>query len=304
MTQGNPDLEWEKADQYDVGTDLSFFDGALTFTADAFLKDTRNLLYSKPVAATTGFTNYTCNIGSMRNRGLEFAVGGNLGKHDFHWKGDFNISFVRNRLTSLIGDDEILRTDDYHALKVGEEVGSFYMIKMTGIYQNDEEVPTYLYENYGVRAGDCIYEDVGGPAGEPDGDISSAYDSQFVGSPNPKLTGGLNNSFTYKGFDFNVFFTFLRRQAVRVLDRRPAARKRQLARARVGGPGPLDRPWHDEHHASCHLWLYLELHDVQEHAFPARRLLSASAECLSGLHASENAYAPDWRGQAPRLCPG
>lgn len=208
MTQGNPDLEWEKADQYDVGTDLSFFDGALTFTADAFLKDTRNLLYSKPVAATTGFTNYTCNIGSMRNRGLEFAVGGNLGKHDFHWKGDFNISFVRNRLTSLIGDDEILRTDDYHALKVGEEVGSFYMIKMTGIYQNDEEVPTYLYENYGVRAGDCIYEDVGGPAGEPDGDISSAYDSQFVGSPNPKFTGGLNNSFTYKGFDFNVFFTF------------------------------------------------------------------------------------------------
>ncbi|MBP3202972.1 MAG: TonB-dependent receptor [Bacteroidales bacterium] len=208
MTQGNRELEWEKADQYDIGTDLSFFSGALTFTVDAFLKDTRNLLYSKPTAATTGFTNYTCNIGSMRNKGLEFAVGGNLGKHDFHWKGDFNISFVRNKLTSLIGEDEILRTDDYHALKVGEEVGSFYMIKMLGIYQSDEEVPTYLYENYGVRAGDVIYEDVSGPNGEPDGDINSAYDSQFVGSPNPKFTGGFNNSFTYKGLDFNVFFTF------------------------------------------------------------------------------------------------
>ena len=46
MTQGNRDLEWEKADQWDVGTDLSFFSGALTFTADAFLKDTRNLLES------------------------------------------------------------------------------------------------------------------------------------------------------------------------------------------------------------------------------------------------------------------
>jgi hypothetical protein len=144
----------------------------------------------------------------MRNKGLEFAIGGNLGKHDFHWKGDFNISFVRNRLTGLIGEDEILRTDDYHALKVGEEVGSFYMIKMTGIYQSDDEVPTYLRDNYGVRAGDCIYEDVSGPNGEPDGDISSAYDSQFVGSANPKFTGGLNNSFTYKGFDFNIFFTF------------------------------------------------------------------------------------------------
>ena len=203
MTQGNPELEWEKADQYDIGTDLSFFQGALTITADAFLKDTRNLLYSKPVSATTGFTNYDCNIGSMRNKGLEFAIGGNLGKRDFHWKGDFNISFVRNKLTSLIGDEEILRTDDYHALKVGEEVGSFYMIKMLGIYQNDEEVPTLQYDNYGVRAGDCIYEDVNG-----DNDIDTVNDSQFVGSANPKFTGGLNNSFTWKGFDFNFFFTF------------------------------------------------------------------------------------------------
>ena len=208
MSQGNRDLEWEKADQYDLGTDLSFFEGALTFTADAFLKNTRNLLYSKPTAATTGFTNFDCNIGSMRNKGLEFAIGGNLGKHDFHWKGDFNISFVRNKLTALIGDDEVLRTDDYHALKVGEEVGSFYMIKMLGIYQSDDEVPAYLYNNYGVRAGDVIYEDISGPDGKPDGDINSAYDSQFVGSPNPKFTGGLNNSFTYKGLDFNVFFTF------------------------------------------------------------------------------------------------
>ena len=205
MTQGNPDLEWEKADQYDFGTDLSFFSGALTITADAFLKDTRNLLYSKPVSATTGFTNYTCNIGSMRNKGIELAIGGNLGKRDFHWKGDFNISFVRNELTSLIGDDEILRTDDYHALKVGEEVGAFYLIKMNGIYQSDEEVPTYLYDNYGVRAGDCIYEDVNGPEGNgPDGDITSADDSQFVGSPNPKFTGGFSNSFTWKGWDAGI----------------------------------------------------------------------------------------------------
>ncbi len=203
MTQGNRDLKWEKAEQYDVGADLSFFNGALTFTADAFLKDTGNLLYAKPTAATTGFTTYTANIGSMRNKGLEFAIGGNLGKGDFHWKGDFNISLVRNRLTSLIGDDEILKTDDYHALKVGEEVGSFYMIRMTGIYQSDEDVPQTLYDSKGVRAGDCIYEDVNG-----DGDIDSVNDSQFVGSANPKFTGGFNNTFTWKGLDLNIFFTF------------------------------------------------------------------------------------------------
>lgn len=203
MQPGNPNLQWETAHQYDVGVDLSFFSGALTFTADAFLKDTENLLYDMPISATKGYTTLTSNIGSMRNKGLEFAIGGNIAKGDFHWKGDFNISFVKNRLTSLIGDNEVLMTDDYHALKVGQEIGSFYMIKMLGIYQSDEDVPAYQYENYGVRAGDVIYEDLNG-----DGDITVEDDAQFVGSANPLFTGGLSNTFTWKGLDANIFFTF------------------------------------------------------------------------------------------------
>ena len=203
MQPGNENLQWETAHQYDVGVDLSFFQGALSFTADAFIKNTENLLYDTPISATKGYTQLTSNIGTMQNKGLEFSVGGNLGKGDFHWKGDFNISFVKNRLTSLIGDNEILKTDDYHALKVGEEIGSFYMIKMLGIYQSDEEVPAYQYEHYGVRAGDVIYDDV-----NKDGDIKEEDDAQFVGSANPKFTGGLSNSFTWKGFDANIFFTF------------------------------------------------------------------------------------------------
>lgn len=203
MQPGNDDLQWETARQVDLGTDLSFFRGALTFTADVFLKKTDNLLYDMPISATRGYTQLTSNIGSMLNKGLELAVGGNLGTGDFHWKGDFNISFVRNKLTSLIGDNEILMTDDYHALKVGEQIGSFYMIKMLGIYQRDEDVPAYQYEHYGVRAGDVIYEDLNG-----DGDIRVEDDAQFVGSANPLFTGGLSNTFTWKGLDANLFFTF------------------------------------------------------------------------------------------------
>ena len=203
MQPGNADLQWETAHQYDVGTDLSFFSGALTFTADVFLKNTENLLYDMPISAVKGYTQLSSNIGTMRNKGLELAVGGNLGKGDFHWKGDFNISFVKNRLTSLIGDKEVLTTDDYHALKVGEEVGSFYMIKMLGIYQSDDDVPEYQYNHYGVRAGDVIYEDLNG-----DGDIKVEDDAQFVGSANPLFTGGFSNTFTWKGLDANIFFTF------------------------------------------------------------------------------------------------
>ncbi len=201
MTKGNKNLKWEKATQYDLGVDLSFFQGRLTATADIFQKDTKDLLYNKPISATSGFTNEICNIGAMRNRGLEITLGSNLSSGDFRWQGGFNISFIKNRLTSLIGDD-VLTTGSYHALKVGEEVGSFYMIKMLGIYQSDEEVPAAQYAQ-GVRAGDVKYEDL-----NADGDIDTVNDSQFVGSANPLFTGGLNNTFTWKGFDLNLLLTF------------------------------------------------------------------------------------------------
>lgn len=198
---GNPDLHWEKSNQGDIGIDLSFFNNKFTFTADAFIKDTKDLLYSKPTAATTGFTSYTCNIGSMRNKGIEFTIGGNARAGQFSWHGDFNISFIKNKLTGLLDPNDILTTDSMHALKVGEPLGSFYMIKWLGIYQHDEDVPETLYAE-GVRAGDCIYEDYNN-----DGKID-AGDRQFVGSANPKFTGGLNNTFKYRGFDLSVFFTF------------------------------------------------------------------------------------------------
>ena len=202
MTQGNRDLRWEKALQYNIGAEMSFFAGRMKVETDIFRKDTKDLLYNKPVTATSGFTNQLCNIGAMRNDGLEITLEGNIGKGDFRWQGGFNISFVRNRLTELTDDDGILTSGSYHALKVGEEVGSFYMIKMLGIYQKDEDVPKKQYEQ-GVRAGDVMYEDVNG-----DGDIDTAGDSQFCGSANPLFTGGLSSTFSWKGFDVSLLFAF------------------------------------------------------------------------------------------------
>ena len=202
MVQGNKNLKWEKATQYNAGFDMSAFGGRLTATVDIYRKDTKDLLYNKPISATSGFTNQICNIGAMRNEGLELTVGSDIVRGEFRWQGSFNISFVKNRLTELIDDDGILTSGSYHALKAGEEVGSFYMIKMLGIYQSDEDVPAPQYKQ-GVRAGDVIYEDVNG-----DGDIDTVNDSQFVGSANPLFTGGLSSTFTWKGIDMSFLLSF------------------------------------------------------------------------------------------------
>ncbi|MEN7551919.1 TonB-dependent receptor [Rapidithrix thailandica] len=199
-TFGNENLTWETAEQFDIGIDLSLFEGKINFTTDYFVKNTNNLLYSMPIHATSGFTSITSNIGSMQNKGLEFMLNVNQNLGPVEWSSDFNISFIRNELTNLLGDEPLLIGAN-RTLQVGEEVGSFYMYKMLGIFQSDEEIPQTLFDQ-GVRAGDVHYEDVNG-----DG-LINVDDRQVIGSSNPDFYGGWNNRFRYKNFDFNVFFTY------------------------------------------------------------------------------------------------
>ena len=200
-TFGNNQLTWESANQLNAGFDLGFKNGMLQLQADYFVKNTTNLLYSKPIYATSGFTSIISNIGSMRNTGLELAASANLTFGDFAWQSRFNISFVRNKLTSLLGDDNLLIGSN-RVLKVGQPVGSFYIYKQTGIYQSDEEIPESFYD-LGVRAGDLRYADVNG-----DG-LINVDDRQIVGNSNPDLFGGWNNAFSWKGFDLNIFLTYM-----------------------------------------------------------------------------------------------
>jgi len=199
-SNGNRSLTWETAQQYGAGLDVDFWNGRLNLTVDYFLKNTNNLLYSKPMPATSGFTTIMSNIGSMRNKGWEFALSGNTDLGPVKWSSDFNISFIRNKLTSLMGEEALLIGAN-RTLQVGQEVGAFYMYKMLGIYQNRDEIGQSFYDQ-GVRPGDVQYEDLDG-----NGKIDVS-DRQIIGSSNPKFFGGFNNNFNYKNFDFNIFFTY------------------------------------------------------------------------------------------------
>lgn len=199
-SNGNENLTWETADQYDAGFDLSLFKGRFSIIFDAYLKNTYNLLYSKPTASTTGFTSLTSNIGSMQNYGVELTLDGHVDIGPVKWDSSFNITHNKNKLTSLLGND-IISLNDYHALQVGQEVGAFYLYQFDGIYQYDGEVPAPLYE-LGVRAGDVKYHDFDGNG------IINDKDRIIVGSPNPVLSGGWNNSFKFKGIELGIFFTY------------------------------------------------------------------------------------------------
>ena len=199
-TLANPDLKWEKSDQTNIGLNLSLFNDRVTVGMDYFIKNTKDLLYDRPLHTTTGFSSITQNIGSMRNTGFEFNVEShNIMNDRFSWDTQFNISTIKNKLTSLIDEKPIPVGN--HVLQVGQPIGSFYMYKMDGIYQDNQEVPEKLYAK-GVRAGDIKYADK-----DNDGDLTPA-DKEIVGKPLPDFFGGLTNRFRYGNFDLTIFNTF------------------------------------------------------------------------------------------------
>ncbi len=199
IQQDAQNLSWEKANQYNVGLDVEMFDGKLGFTVDAFHQKTTGLLYNKPFHSTSGYTSLTQNIGSLSNQGLELSVNGRIFDNgDFRWDMNANISFVRNKLLSLLGGQEILDVGNGHSLIVGHSLGAYYMLEMEGIYQRDSDVPGKLYD-IGVRAGDVRFRDENN-----DGNITAA-DRVYSGSAMPRFYGGLTSNWRWKGFDLSVF---------------------------------------------------------------------------------------------------
>jgi TonB-linked SusC/RagA family outer membrane protein len=236
----NPNLRWESTTSRNVGLDLSLLDNRVQFTADAYYNTTSNLLLNKPVPAFLGYTTQLQNIGSTSNRGLELQLTGTVVRNEnFSWMATANASFNRGRIESLGGDQqEILGitsgwggtalTQDYLA-RVGRPVGEMYGYVTDGfLTANDFSgyvAPTSntssianswrprtditFVNNLGLigetsyRPGLLKLKDLNG-----DNKID-ANDQTVIGNANPKMVGGLNNQFTYKGFDASVFLNFV-----------------------------------------------------------------------------------------------
>lgn len=198
---GNPELTWEKSDQYDIGLDMGFFHDRLTIIIDGYIKNTTDLLYSMPVHATTGRSSILRNIGSMRNKGIELTIGGSVDLGPVHWETNFNISRNVNTITSLLdGDEPILKAN--RILEKGRSINCFNLFKQEGIYQYDAEVPLPQYEQ-GVRAGDVKWFDKDG-----NGKIDDS-DRVPMGDADPDFFGGWSNNFSWKGISLNIFFTYM-----------------------------------------------------------------------------------------------
>lgn len=211
----NPDLKWEESEQTDLGLDFGFFNNALTFTVDYFVKKTNGMIIDMPIPSYVGESRPLANVGDMENSGLEFELGykWNVGKANFAIKG--NASYLHNELKNLGNETGFLNwgisqfSDGGTRAENGQPFPFFYGYKTQGIFQNMDQVNAYTWTDPttgttnliqpDAQPGDLIFCDVNG-----DGQITSD-DRTNIGNGTPKWTFGLNLNAEWKGFDLGLF---------------------------------------------------------------------------------------------------
>ncbi|RYY24216.1 MAG: TonB-dependent receptor, partial [Sphingobacteriaceae bacterium] len=202
---GNPDLQWEKTAEYDLGASFGLFDNRITIEADAYLKKTQALLLNAPLPETSGFTSVYKNIGRLQNRGLEFSLNTvNIKGKDFGWNTNFNISFLQNKILALgASNDDIFLgptfLSQFNLMRVGLPAGSFYGYQVLGTWGTAEATQA---ASYGLLPGDLKIQDTNG-----DGRVTAA-DKVILGKSIPDGYGTFTNNFTYKNIDLGVELQF------------------------------------------------------------------------------------------------
>ena len=193
---GNPNITWEKLGTYNIGLDFAVLKNRLSGSIEYYNKNTFDLIFNRPLPPSGGFPNIDENIGSLKNSGIEITLNSrNVVSRDFNWSTDFNIATLKNEITKL--PQEFINSGSYR-LEVGKSLNEFFIYEWAGVNPENGEPQWYADEVV---------------SGQPTGkkiivNENSQATRYYFGTALPKLTGGLNNSFTYKDFDLSFLFNF------------------------------------------------------------------------------------------------
>lgn len=195
--QANPGLKWEKNYNLNLGIDLAFIN-RIFVTLEYYNRDTKDLLYNRPISATTGFLNYLANIGQLNNKGVELELRTiNFASPDFNWTSVLNLTHNRNKIVTLDGDMKQSIEGSWFIHKVGLPYNSFYVKEFAGVDTQTGKALYYLNAQ----------DEQGNYNKEKTDDASKAQAIPYK-SADPKIAGGFTNILSYKWFDLGLTFTY------------------------------------------------------------------------------------------------
>jgi len=213
----NESLSWETTSEYNFGLDFSFRNGRLSGSIDYYTKKTNDLILPTPIPNISGFNIAYQNIGTLRNKGLEFSVQSELiSRSSFSWNLSANFTHLNGKVLDIAQDGgEILISafigesySNQFILREGAPMGEIYGYVSDGIYTNadfDDNgnlLPDVIRGLSTPLPGDLKLKDLN------DDGLINDEDRTVLGTTMPKYFGGLNNTFKYGNFDLRVMMQY------------------------------------------------------------------------------------------------
>ncbi|HLA52232.1 MAG TPA: TonB-dependent receptor, partial [Flavitalea sp.] len=203
--QANEQVKPERQEEFEFGTDLGFFQDRIGIQFNYYIKNVKDLLISRVIAPTQGFSNLLDNFGSLRNKGFEVVLtAAPVRTADFNW--NLTAIFNRNRNKAVsIGQALTLLTLNAGApvaiiegQPVGVFYGSFFATNPDGSQlKNGSGI---LQIEKGIQDGVLTYT----PQRTNDLPSGTTTLRKVLGNPNPDYTASLVNELSYKNFDLRI----------------------------------------------------------------------------------------------------
>lgn len=193
-----PKLKWETNLNFNVGVDFSLWNNRVSGSFDFFQRRSKDLLYSRPLATSLGYTSMDENIGALKNTGFEIDLKGTLiHTRDFMWRMGVNLTHYKNVVTDLPLKD--MPVTGVTRLKEGRSVYDFYLREWAGV-DPDNGDPLW-YKN--------VKDEQGNITGRTTTNDYAQADYYYVDKSSlPKVYGGFNTAFSYKGFELSAIFAY------------------------------------------------------------------------------------------------
>ena len=186
---GNPNLRWERNVTLNLGLDYGFFGGKVKGSVEVFERNSKDLLLTRSIPQTNGFSSITENIGEVVNRGFEFGISTtNFDKGGFRWVTDFNFSALDNKVKELYEGQDVLPGN--LSVRVGFPLGTNVTVPFAGVNPANGRPMWYdLNDN-------ITY-------------INRTSDQRPIGNNSlTKQFGGLTNTISYKGLELTALFQY------------------------------------------------------------------------------------------------
>ena len=191
-----PDVTWEKSNNFNAGFESRLFN-KIGFNFEYFVKETKDMIYSRPLAASQGSpSSQLVNDMDMMNTGIEFEISADIIKNrDFSWNVSLNGTHYKNKITKLPSDypEEGKQYGSYWR-EVGSSLYNYYLYEWAGVDPTNGRAQYYKYDDDGNKT--KVYS------------TSEATYRKTGKTPIPDLYGGFSTTLTWKGFDFSANFAY------------------------------------------------------------------------------------------------